>query len=106
MFISFRRTGGVLGFLTVAAVALAATLFAVVIGATVLVVALAVAAVALVARVVRPAWSWHHPVPPATPWPHETFEATVVKPAALSDEGALVRIDSDNGIAVNRAGRR
>ena len=97
LFITYRRTGGVFALLTCAAVALAATVLAVVVGATVLVVALAVAAVALAARAVLSAWSWHHTVPPATAWPLETFETTVVNPTASSGEGDLLRMDSDKG---------
>ena len=97
MFISYRRTGGVFALLTFAAVALAATVLTVVVGATVLVVALAVAAVALVVRAVLPARSRHHTVPSATPWPHQTFDTTVVNPRASSDEGDFLRLDSDKG---------
>ena len=99
MFITYRHTGtgGVFARLTFAAVALAATVFAVVVGATVLVVALGVAAGAYVVRAVRPARRGHQRVRPATPWPHETFEATVVNPTALSDQRDLVRLDSDKG---------
>ena len=97
MFISCRRTGGVLAFLTFAAVALAAVVFAVVVGAIVLVVALAVAAVASVARAVLPARPGRHSGRPPTPWPHETFDATVVHPAMLSDTADLVRVDSERG---------
>jgi hypothetical protein len=103
MFISYRRTGGVLALLTFAAVALAATVFTAVVGATVLVVALVVAAITSVARAVLPARPGHHTVRPPTAWPDETFEATVVDTTALSEGGDLVRLDSDK---VDRARRR
>jgi hypothetical protein len=97
MFIGCRRTGGVLAFMTFAAVALAAAVFAVVVGAIVLIVALAVAGVASVARAILPARPGRHNGRPASPWPHETFDATVVHPTVLSDTGDLVRVDSDKG---------
>ena len=103
MFITYRRTVGVFALLKFAVVALAATAVAVVIGTIVLAVALAVATVARLARLVRPAWWWQHKVPAAPSWPHETFDATVVNPTALSGEDDLVRLDSDR---VNRARQR
>ncbi len=96
MLLTYRRTGGVCALLTLSAVALAGAALAVIIGATVLVIALAVAAVALVARVLLPAWSWRRAVPPATPWPHETFDTAVVNRTTASDADIL-RMDSDKG---------
>ena len=99
MFITYRRTGGIVALLTFAAVAFAATVLTVVVAATVLIVALGTAAAVLLARAVLPA-SWrHHPIPRPTPWPwpRDTIEATVVHPNGSSDERDLVRMDSDKG---------
>ena len=92
-----ETTGGVFALLTLAAVALAAMVLTVTMGAIAVILALAVAAAALVIRVVSLPWSWRHRIPPATPWPGETFEATVVNPTASSDEGDLLRMGSDKG---------
>ena len=98
MFITYRRTGGVFALVTFAAVALAATVLTVAVAAAMLVGALAVTAVGLLARAVLPTWSRHHTVPPPTPWPRETIEATVVNPTrGSSDERDLIRMDSDKG---------
>jgi hypothetical protein len=97
MFITYRRTGGIFALLTFAAVAFAATVLTVVVAATVLIVALGTAAAVLLARAVLPA-SWrHHTIPPPTPWPHDTLEATVVHPNGSSDERDRLRMDSDKG---------
>ena len=97
MFITYRRTGGMFALLTLAAVAFAAAVLTLAVAATILIVALAGSAIALLARAVRPT-SWrHHTVPPATRWPQETIEATVVNPTSSSDERDLLRMDSDKG---------
>ena len=89
MLISYRRTGGVFS-LIMLAVAVAAIAFAIVVGATLLIVAVAIGAVALLIRAVLPA-SWRRPAPPpATPWPQETIEGTIVEPRASSDERDLL----------------
>jgi hypothetical protein len=94
MFISYRRTGGVLALLASAAVVLAATVLAAVVAAAMLIVALAGAAAALLARAVRPA-SWrHHPDSPSTTWPGVTIEGTAVNPAGASDEHDRLRMES------------
>jgi hypothetical protein len=87
MFITYRRAGGILALLTFAAVAFAATVLTVVVAATVLIVALGAAAAVHLARAVLPA-SWrHHTIPPPTPWPADTIEATVVHiPTGSSDK--------------------
>jgi hypothetical protein len=86
MFIIYRRTGGVLALLTLVAVVLTVTVLTAAVGAVVLLVGLAIAATVLVVRAVLPA-SWRrHTVPPPTPWPLETIEASVVTPTASSDE--------------------
>ena len=73
MFITYRRTGGIVALLTFAAVAFAATVLTVVVAATVLIVALGTAAAVLLARAVLPA-SWrHHAIPPPTAWAHDTL---------------------------------
>ena len=95
MFITYRRAGGVFALLTFAAVALAATVLAVAVAAVVLIVA----AAALVWRAVRPTSSGHHSVSPATPWPQETIETTVVNPTGSSGDGDLLRIDTGKSIA-------
>jgi hypothetical protein len=62
-----------------AAAGLVATALFIVVGATLLIVGVALGAVALVVRAVLPA-SWRRPTPPApTPWPQETIEATIVE---------------------------
>ena len=97
MLITYSRTGGVLALITVVVVAVAATVLTVAVAATVLIVAVVSGAVLLLARAVLPR-SWRHrTVPPATSWPHETIEATVVNVADSSDAGDLVRMDSDKG---------
>ena len=95
MLITYRRTGGLFALLTFAAVALAATVLTVAVAATVLIVAVAVAAVAILARMVLPTSSRHHTVPPATPWPHETIEGTIVNPTPSPDERDLLLMDGD-----------
>ena len=97
MFITYRRTGGLFTLLTLVAVALAATVLTVAVAVTMLIVALAIAGAVRVARAVLPT-SWrHHAVPPATPWPHETIEGTVVHPTGSLDERDLLRTGSDKG---------
>ena len=97
MFITYRRTGGVFAVLVIAAVAFAATVLTVAVAATVLIVAVVVAAAALVVRMVLPGSSRHHTVPPATPWPHETIEATIVNPTDSSDKPDSLRVDGGKG---------
>jgi hypothetical protein len=100
MFISYRRSGGVLALLTFAAIALAATVLTVAVAATVLIVGLAVAAVALLVRAVLPG-SRPHTVSPAAPWPQDTIEATVVDPVRDSSDEL-----GSNQSTSSRAGRR
>ena len=54
MLIAYRRTGGVLALVTLAVVAVAATLFTIAVGATLLIGAAAIAAVAWLVRSVLP----------------------------------------------------
>jgi len=93
MLITYRRTGGVFALLALAAVALAATALA----AAVVIGVVAIAATLFLVRAVLPA-SWRHStVPPPTPWPYQTIDATVVDPTGSSDERDLLRLDSDKG---------
>jgi MFS superfamily sulfate permease-like transporter len=84
MFITYRRTGGVLALLAFAAVALSAAVLTVAAAAAALLVAVVVAVVAFLVRAVRPASRRRHAVPAATPWPQETIEATLVRPTESS----------------------
>jgi hypothetical protein len=85
MQITYRRAGGGFALLTVAAV-LVATVLTVIVGAALLIVGVAIATVFLLARAVLPT-SWRRrQEAPATPWPHETIEATVVNPRDSSGE--------------------
>ena len=96
MLITYRRTGGWFSLAALAAVVVA-TVFAMVIGATLLIVAGAIGAAVLVVRAMLPA-SWRRPrQQPVTAWPQETIEATVVNPRGSSDELDLRRMDSDKG---------
>ena len=57
---------------------LVATAITVVVGATLLIVALAIGVIVLLVRAVLPT-SWRRPTPPpAIPWPQETIESTAV----------------------------
>ena len=97
MVITYRRTGGMFALLVLAAVAFGAALLTVTAAAAILIVALAVATAGLLARAVLPR-SWRRQaVPPATTWPQETIDATVVNPTDPSDERDRLRIDSDKG---------
>ena len=90
MLITYRRTGGVLSLLIAGAVLVAAAL-TIAVGAVMLFVGAALGAVVLLVRSALPR-SWRRrPVPPATPWPQETIEATVVNPSGAVDETDLVR---------------
>jgi hypothetical protein len=97
MVITYRRTGGMFALLTLAAVTFAAAVLTVTAAAVILIVALAVATAALLVRAVLPR-SWRRQtVAPATTWPQETIDATVVNPTGSSDERDRIRIDSDKG---------
>lgn len=81
MLITYRKTGGLGALLALGALALVAGVLTMAAAAVVLVVGVAAAAIVLFVRAVLPR-SWRrHTVPPATEWPHETIEGTVVKPA-------------------------
>ena len=89
MLISYRRTGGVFS-LIMLMVAVAAMAFAVVVGATLLLVAAALGVVVLLVRAVLPA-SWRRPTPrAATPWPQETIEGPIVESRESTDERDLL----------------
>jgi hypothetical protein len=87
MLLTFRRTGGLFALITLAAVAVATAVLTVAVAVTVVIVVLTTAAAVLVARAVLPRSWWRRIVPPATPWPHETIDATVVNPTESSEEG-------------------
>jgi hypothetical protein len=72
MLITYRRTGRLLAVLTLAPVALAATVLAIAVAAIFTVVF----AAALVGRAVLPSAWRHRPVPSTSPWPHRTIDAT------------------------------
>ena len=78
MLITYRRTGGVS--LIMLAAALVATTLTLVVGATLLIVAVAIGAVVLLVRALLPA-SWRRRTQPVErPWPQETIETTIVNP--------------------------
>jgi hypothetical protein len=95
MLITYRRTGGILALLALAAVAFAAAVLTVAVATTILFVAFAVAAAVRLTLAVLPTSWWHRAVPPETRWPQETIEATVVEPTSgsSSDERDSVRMD-------------
>jgi hypothetical protein len=95
MVITYRRKGGWFLLLLTLAAVLAATVLTVVVGIALLIGGVALGTVVLLARAVLPA-SWRRqPAPPATPWPQQTIEATVVNPRDSAGEPDLLRIDSD-----------
>ena len=80
--ITYRRTGG----LVLLAAGLIVTGIAVALAMVLGIVAAVMGTVALLVRAVLPSsWS-RQTAPPATPWPLETIEATVVSPRGV-DEG-------------------
>jgi hypothetical protein len=110
MWITYRRTGSALGLMAVLAVAV----FTIAVAAFAVIAAVVLAPVALLARAMRPASRRNRRAPSASPWPanrssrerwqgvsegwpHETIEAEVVSAARSSDEGDLLRLDSDKG---------
>ena len=93
MWITYRRTGSALGLMAVLAVAV----FTVAVAAFAVIAAVVLAPVALLARAMRPASRRNRRAPSTSPWPHETIDAEVVSTARSSDEGDLVRLDSDKG---------
>ena len=97
MVLIYRRTGGLFVLLTLATVSVATAVLTVAVAATVVIVALPIAAAVLFARAVLPR-SWRpRTVTAATPWPHETIEATAVNPTGSSEEGHLLRVGGDKG---------
>jgi hypothetical protein len=85
------RRGGVISPVRFAALAVVAMVLVVAVPAIALVIALAVTAAAFVARVLGALWR-PRTVPPATPWPLATIEATVVSPAiAAADRERISR---------------
>jgi len=96
MLLAYRRTGGLFSMLTLAAVSVATAALTVAVAVTVLIVTLTIAAAVLFTRAVLTR-SWRGTVPPATLWPHETIEATVVNPTDSSEEGHVLRVGCDKG---------
>ena len=90
MLITYRRTGGLLVLLTLAAVALAAAVVTIAVAAT---LAVAIAAAALIGRVVLPSAWRNRTVPSATPWPGKTINATVVETTGASETRNLPHMD-------------
>jgi hypothetical protein len=89
----------VFALLAFAAVAIAAIVVGVAVAAVVFVAAFALAAFALVVRAVLPP-SWRRAgVRPAPPWPHETIEATAVKPGGQDDDGDDASARADTHLA-------
>jgi hypothetical protein len=81
MLITYRKTGGLGALLALGAIALVAGVLTIAAAAVVLIVGAAGAGIVLLVRAVLPR-SWRRrKVPPATQWPRETIEGTVVKPA-------------------------
>jgi hypothetical protein len=94
MVITYRRTDGLFRLFTLAVAALAATVLTVAVAGFLLIVAAAIAAVALIGRAVVPGRWRQSTVPPITPWPHETIDATVVSSTSPSDTPNL-RLDDN-----------
>src|SRR4051812_25591312 len=94
MLITYRRTGGLFALLTLAAIAVAATVLTVALAALVLAVAVAIASVLFMGRAVVPrSWRRHRPVLAKTPWPHETIDTTPVTAISSSDTHNVPRTD-------------
>jgi len=85
MLITYRRTGGVIALLAVAAAALAATVLTIAVAATLVVAAIAIAGVVLLGRAVLPRSWLDRTAPSAAPWPDETIDARVVTGTNSSD---------------------
>jgi hypothetical protein len=93
MLITYRRTGGLFALLTLAAVAVAATVLTVAVAAIVLAVAAAIAAPVVVGRAVLPR-SWRNrAAAPKIPWPHETIDTTAVTASSSSDTRNVPRMN-------------
>jgi hypothetical protein len=80
MLISYRRTSGIFPLLTLAAVGLVAMIVTAAVAATLLVLAGVLAVASLARQVVRGRSRPNRPRQPATSWPHETIDATVIPP--------------------------
>jgi hypothetical protein len=94
MLITYRRTGGLFALLTLAGVAVAATVLTVAVTAIVLAVAVAIASVVVLGRAVAPR-SWRdRPVLPKTAWPHETIDTPAVAAISSSETHNMPCIDN------------
>jgi hypothetical protein len=78
MLITYRRTGGLIALLAVAAAAVAAMVLTIAVAAALAIAAIVVAGVVLLGRAVLPRAWLDRTVPSATSWPHETIDARVV----------------------------
>ena len=103
MLITYRRTGGLLMLLTLAVVAVAATVITVAVAGTLLIVTASVAAVALLARAVLPRRWRHRTVPMAMRSSQETIDATVVNATSSAETRNLPRLDDARADSVRRA---
>lgn len=83
MLITYRRTGG----LVLLAAVLVATGITAALAVVLGLVAAAIGTVVLLVRAVLPSSRRRQTAPPATPWPLETIEATIVNRPGSSDEG-------------------
>ena len=97
MLITYRRTGGLIALLAVAAAALAATVLTIAVAATLVIAAIAIAGVVLLGHAVLPRSWLDRTAPPATPWPHEIIEAKAVTHTDSSDHRQPPRLDGDTG---------
>ena len=93
MLITYRRTGGVIALLAVAAAALAVTVLTIAVAATLVIAAIATAGVVLLGRAVLPRSWLDRTAASAAPWPHETIDARVVTRTNSSDRDEPPRLD-------------
>jgi hypothetical protein len=89
VFIIYRRTGGVLALLTLAAVAVVATVLSIAVAAALTIAVVALAAVAIARAVLFPSRR-HRPVSTVPQVQLETIEATVVNSTGSTDQRHLV----------------
>jgi hypothetical protein len=97
MLITYRRTGGLIALLAVAAAALAVTVFTIAVAATLAIAAIAIAGVVRLGRAVLPRSWLDRTAPSATPWPHETIDGRVVTRTNSSDQREPPRLGGGTG---------
>ena len=96
MLITYRRTGGLLALLALAAVAVGATVLTVAVAAILVAVAAAIASTVVLGRAVLPR-SWRNrTVAPKRPWPYETIDTTAMTASSASDTRNVPRMDADD----------